>query len=185
MAPGPTALEGLVLIKPRLFPDERGAFFESWNARRYAELGVDHEFVQDNVSYSRRGVIRGLHFQEPHPQGKLITIVHGTAWDVSVDLRPGSPTFGRWMGFVLSADTGRQLFIPEGFAHGFAALTDEVTLTYKCTEYYHPEAERTLLWNDPQLGIDWRVESPTLSSKDRQGQRFSDLFPGVARPPIG
>lgn len=166
-----TGIPDLVAFEPPVFRDHRGEFMEVWNGRRY-DLP---EFVQDNVSRSRRGVVRGLHFQHPNAQGKLVTAVHGEVFDVAVDIRRGSPTFGRWWGTILSAENGRQLWVPEGFAHGFAALADESIVTYKCSAYYSPDDERTLLWNDPELGIEWPVSDPVLSDKDRAGLRL-DAF---------
>ena len=173
-----TGLPGVLLLEPKVFRDERGYFLESWSAERYAAAGVPARFVQDNLSYSRGGVLRGLHFQEPYPQGKLVSVLRGEVFDVAVDVRAGSPTFGRWVGHVLSAENARQLYVPEGYAHGFVVLSDEALFAYRCTEYYHPEAERTLLWNDPELGIEWPVEHPALSAKDEAGRRLRDFGPG-------
>lgn len=167
-------LPGVLLLEPRVFTDERGRFLEAWSERRYREARVPGPFVQDNVSVSRRGVVRGLHYQAPRPQGKLVSVLRGAVYDVAVDVRAGSETFGRWVGVELS-DDGRQLYIPEGFAHGFAALSEEVVLSYKCTDYYLPEADRVVLWNDPALGIDWPVEVPILSEKDRAGIPLADV----------
>ena len=164
----PLSIPGPLLIEPRLFPDERGWFLESWNARRYAEIGIDVEFVQDNVSLSRRDVIRGLHYQDPNPQAKLCAVFHGEVWDVIVDLRPGSPTYRQWEAVTLSAENGRQLYIPEGFAHGFAVLSDEAIFSYKCSRYYDAASEHTLPYDDPELGIPWPVERPVMSEKDRR-----------------
>lgn len=164
-------LPGLLLIEPRIFRDERGAFLESWNARRYAEHGIEVDFVQDNISWSRQGVIRGLHYQvAPHAQAKLCSVLVGEVWDVAVDLRDDSPSRGRWAAVTLSANNGRQLLIPEGFAHGFAVLSEEAVFSYKCSRYYEPSAERTLRWDDPTLAIDWPVREPVLSEKDRAGR---------------
>lgn len=170
-------LPGLRLIEPRIFRDERGQFLETWNQLRYREAGLPRTFVQDNVSWSTRGVLRGLHYQEPHAQGKLVSVLRGEVWDVAVDIRTDSATFGQWMGVTLSAENGRQLYIPEGFAHGFVVLSDGALLSYKCTDYYHPETERTIRWNDPEIGIGWPVEDPILSAKDRAGEPLRSLMP--------
>ncbi len=169
-------LPGVLLIEPRLFHDARGLFLESWHRERYAAAGIAETFVQDNLSTSRRGVVRGLHFQrDPHAQGKLVHAVAGAIFDVAVDVRVGSPTFGRWLGRTLRAEEGHQLYIPPGFAHGFAALTDSATVAYKCTAPYTPEAERTVLWNDPEIGIEWPVGEAVLSEKDRGGLGLMEL----------
>lgn len=171
----PTELPGVLLVDPVVFPDERGYFLETWSEPRYAEAGLSVRFVQDNLSFSQRGVLRGLHFQEPFAQGKLVSVVWGEVFDVVVDIRLGSPTFGRWMGYTLSAASARQLYIPEGFAHGFLVTSDEALFAYKCTRPYHPEAEITLLWSDPDLGIDWPIDSPVVSVKDGSGLRLRDV----------
>lgn len=171
------ALPGVLLIEPRVFGDARGWFMESWHAERYAAAGVGAGFVQDNVSFSRRGTLRGLHYQHPHPQGKLVGVLEGEVWDVAVDIRVGSPTFGRWVGTVLSAENHRQLYIPPGFAHGFVVTSDVALFHYKCTDVYHPEAEGTVLWSDPALGIDWPVAAPTVSQKDAAALPLAQLSP--------
>lgn len=176
-----TELPGVLRIETRLFHDARGHFREFWNERRYQEAGIAGPFVQDNVSASNRGVLRGLHYQWPHPQAKLIGVLEGRIWDVAVDVRPWSQSFGRWVAEELSAESGRELWIPEGFAHGFVVLSERAVVAYKCTDYYHPESERTLLWSDPVLGITWPVEQPILSDKDRQGLRL-DETPADHRP---
>jgi len=168
-------LPGLLLIEPDVYGDERGVFLETWNAERYAEHGIDASFVQDNLSRSRRGVLRGLHFQNPHPQGKLISVWEGAVYDVTVDIRAGSDTFGQWIGCTLSAENKRQLYVPEGFAHGFAVTSETALFHYKCTDVYAPDAEGTVRWNDPDLGIDWPVDAPELSEKDRTAPRLADL----------
>ncbi|AWP82722.1 dTDP-4-dehydrorhamnose 3,5-epimerase [Bordetella bronchiseptica] len=168
----PLAIADVVLIEPQVFGDERGCFFESFNQDRLdAQLGRRIRFVQDNHSCSRAGVLRGLHYQILHPQAKLVRVVAGEAYDVAVDLRRGSPTFGRWTGAYLSARNRHQLWIPEGFAHGFLALSDDTECLYKATDYYAPEHERCVRWDDPQLKVDWPLQgqSPILSVKDRQG----------------
>lgn len=165
----PTGLPGVLLLGGQVFEDARGSFRETWREGRYREAGVAGPFVQDNVSVSRLGVLRGLHFQHPNPQGKLVSVLQGEAWDVAVDVRAGSPTFGRWTGHLLTEQNARQLWIPKGFAHGFVALADSTIVQYKCTAAYHPEAERTLLWNDPSIGIEWPIDDPVLSEKDLRG----------------
>jgi dTDP-4-dehydrorhamnose 3,5-epimerase len=167
----PTALEGVLLIEPRVFGDARGFFFESWNRRDFAALaGREVDFVQDNHSRSARGVLRGLHYQVRQPQGKLVRVIEGEIFDVAVDLRRSSPTFGRWIGERLSAENRRMLWVPEGFAHGFAVLSETAEVLYKATDYYAPEHERSLLWNDPRIGIAWPLESePLLKPRDAAG----------------
>jgi len=162
----PTALAEILLVEPRSFEDARGAFLETWQLARYCEAVTPLAFVQDNVSVSRRGVVRGLHFQHPHGQGKLVGVLAGAAWDVAVDLRRGSPTFGRWVTQELTDANRRQLWIPPGFAHGFQALTDGVVFHYKCTDTYHPECERTVLWSDPALAIPWPISAAVVAPKD-------------------
>ena len=166
----PTAIPDVKLVEPKVFGDARGFFFESWNRRALAAAGIDVDFVQDNHSRSRRGVLRGLHYQIEQPQGKLVRVVAGEVFDVAVDLRRSSPTFGRWVGVTLSADNRRMFWVPPGFAHGFVVLSDSADFLYKTTEYWFPEHERTLLWNDPELGIDWPFDgAPTLAPKDAAG----------------
>ena len=162
-----TELPGVLIVEPKVFGDERGFFMESYNAGRYAEAGLPESFVQDNLSFSRRGVLRGLHFQNPQPQGKLVSVLQGEVFDVAVDIRVGSPTFGRWTGVTLSAENKRQFYVPPDFAHGFVVTSDVALFYYKCTEYYAPASEGSVLWNDPEIGIEWPIESPTLSEKDR------------------
>ena len=173
-----TALHDVKLIRPEVFGDERGWFAEVFNARRFAEAGLPAHFVQDNQSFSRRGVLRGLHFQVTEPQGKLVRVLSGEIWDVAVDLRPGSPQFGQWAGFALSGDAVEFLWIPEGFGHGFVVLSETANVLYKTTRFYAPAAERTLLWNDPTLAVKWPLESigePTVSGKDAAGKRLQDV----------
>jgi dTDP-4-dehydrorhamnose 3,5-epimerase len=167
----------VLLFEPRVFTDTRGRFLELWNAERYPALGLTTSFVQDNMSVSGAGVLRGLHFQNPHAQGKLVTVVRGAAFDVAVDIRVGSPTFGKFVTALISAENARQLYIPPGFAHGFLSLEDQTTFMYKCTAPYAPHAERTLLWNDPALGISWPHDGPVLSEKDARGLRLQDFAP--------
>jgi dTDP-4-dehydrorhamnose 3,5-epimerase len=165
----------VLIIEPRPFGDERGLFFESWNARAFCgAVGFDVQFVQDNHSISKRGVLRGLHYQIRQPQGKLVRVVRGDVFDVAVDLRKSSPTFGRWVGFELSEHGHRQVWIPPGFAHGFLVLSENAEVLYKTTDYYAPEHERCLIWNDPRLGIAWPLnDAPLLSARDRLGQPLS------------
>ncbi|HEX8363212.1 MAG TPA: dTDP-4-dehydrorhamnose 3,5-epimerase [Longimicrobium sp.] len=170
-----TGLPGVLLVQPPVFRDARGFFRETWRADQYAGIGITGPFVQDNVSLSARGVLRGLHFQEPGAQGKLVCVLRGEVWDVAVDVRAGSPTFGRWTGYPLSAENGWQLWIPEGFAHGFVVTSDEALFAYKCTAPYRPEAEGTVLWNDPDLGIEWPAVEPVVSYKDERGVRLRDI----------
>jgi len=172
-----TALPGVAIFEPRLFGDERGFFMETWNRRTFASLGVDVAFVQDNHSRSARGVLRGLHYQLRQTQGKLLRVVAGRAYDVAVDVRRSSPTFGRWVGVELSAENQRQLWVAPGFAHGFLSLSDGTELLYKCTDFYAPEHERCILWSDPALGIDWPlagVGAPQLSARDATGTLLAE-----------
>ena len=172
----PTEIPDVLVIEPKVFGDARGFFFESFNARAFRDVtGLDEQFVQDNHSRSARGVLRGLHYQIHQPQGKLVRVVRGAVFDVAVDLRRRSPTFGRWAGVELSEDNHRQLWVPPGFAHGFVVLTDFADFLYKTTDYYAPEHERCLKWDDPAVGIEWPVEGdPLLSAKDRDGKALAD-----------
>ena len=176
-----TSIPDVLIIEPKVFGDERGFFYESFNAAAFeAATGLKRQFVQDNHSKSQRGVLRGLHYQIRQPQGKLVRVVAGEVFDVAVDLRKSSPSFGRWFGTHLSAQNQHQLWIPEGFAHGFVVLSETAEFLYKTTDYYAPEHERSLLWNDPELGIEWPFdEPPQLSAKDQAGKRLSEaeLFP--------
>jgi len=167
-------LPGIKLIEPKVFGDLRGHFLESWNARRYAAAGIPGPFIQDNLSRSVRNVIRGLHYQEPNPQGKLVSVVAGAVWDIVLDIRRDSPAFGRWIGVELSADNRRQLWVPPGFAHGFAVLSEYADFAYKVTADYSPADEKTIRWNDPALAIDWRVapSAAIVSEKDRSAAGF-------------
>ena len=166
----PTTIPDVLLVEPRVFEDDRGFFFESWNARTLAAAGIDAAFVQDNHSRSRHGVLRGLHYQIEHAQGKLVRTVIGEVYDVAVDLRHGSPTFGRHVGMILSSTNQRMLWVPPGFAHGFVVLSETADFLYKTTDYWHAEHERTLLWNDPALGIAWPLSSaPVVAAKDAAG----------------
>jgi dTDP-4-dehydrorhamnose 3,5-epimerase len=168
-------IAGIILLTPRVFADERGHFFELWNQERYLEAGISGRFVQDNVSRSVRGTLRGLHFQNPGAQGKLAMALEGEVFDVAVDLRQSSPTFGKWHGEFLSASNKRQMFVPPGFAHGFVAVSETALFLYKCTEFYSPNAEMTLKWDDPDVGIQWPNPQPLLSPKDQMGLYLRDL----------
>ncbi len=175
-----TDLPGVLLIEPQVFEDARGSFFESWNARALAAAGLDATFVQDNHSRSHRGVLRGLHYQIAHPQGKLVRCVKGEVYDVAVDMRRSSPNFGRSVGVTLSEDNRRILWVPPGFAHGFVVTSDSADFLYKTTDYWFPEHERTLLWNDPALGLAWpEVGTPIVNAKDAAGTPFAtaDAYP--------
>lgn len=174
MEVSPTSLPEVLLIKPRIFGDERGFFFESWKQDRYREHGLPSEFVQDNISRSAKGTVRGLHFQEPKAQGKLVTVLHGRVFDVAVDVRKGSPCFGQWTGVELSGDNHHQLWVPAGFAHGFCVISESADFFYKCTELYSPETERAIRYDDPAIGIDWPVETPILSEKDAAAPLLTD-----------
>ena len=170
-----TKLKGCVIIEPHVFGDERGFFLETFQAVRYEqEAGIDLPFFQDNHSRSARGVLRGLHFQKTKPQGKLVRVVRGEVYDVAVDIRKGSATFGEWEGIVLSEDNKKQIWVPPGFAHGFIVLSDTADFEYKCTDYYDPNDEGCILWNDPGLGIPWPVATPVLSTKDENAKRLVD-----------
>ncbi len=162
-------LAGLLIIEPKVFGDARGFFLESWNRQRYREAGLDLDFVQDNVSLSRRGTLRGLHFQNPKAQGKLLQVLLGEVFDVAVDLRRSSPTFGRWHALTLSGENKRQFYVPPGFAHGFYVVSETALFQYKCTELYSPKDELTLKWDDPEIGIVWPDPQPLLSEKDKKG----------------
>ena len=174
----PTPLTGLYLLQPRVFGDERGFFLESWNAETFREAGFDLDFVQDNHSRSARGILRGLHFQTEHPQGKLVRVTSGAVFDVAVDLRRSSPTLGQWYGVELSAANHRMLWVPPGFAHGFYVLSEYADFEYKCTDYYHPASEVALAWNDAAVGVTWPIptgEQPRLSTKDMAGLAWAEL----------
>jgi dTDP-4-dehydrorhamnose 3,5-epimerase len=166
----PTRLRDVVLIEPRVFADTRGVFMETWQAARFEAAGIEARFVQDNLSVSRQWVLRGLHYQLYKPQGKLVRVTRGEVFDVAVDIRRSSETFGRWVGVHLSAANRRMLWVPPGYAHGFLALSDEAEFSYKCTDYYDPSSERTLLWNDPAIGVEWPLPAgvePVMADKDR------------------
>ena len=172
-----TGLPGVLLVQPDIFSDGRGYFLETYQTERYRAAGIPGPFVQDNISYSKTRVLRGLHLQHPGGQGKLVSAVQGEIFDVAVDVRDGSPDFGRWTAEILSAANGRQLYIPEGFAHGFCVLSNEARVSYKCTSLYDPAAELTVLWNDPDIAIAWPVNEPVVSQKDSAGRRLRDIEP--------
>jgi dTDP-4-dehydrorhamnose 3,5-epimerase len=172
-----TSLPGVLLVEPDVHGDARGYFLETWHAARYAAHGLDARFVQDNLSYSQRGVLRGLHFQNPDAQGKLMTVLEGAVYDVAVDIRAASATFGQWMGLTLSAERKRQLYVPPGYAHGFVVTSEAALFHYKCTAPYNPAAEGVICWDDPDLGIDWPVDAPTLSPRDADAPRLANLDP--------
>ena len=170
-----TELEDVLIIEPRVFSDNRGLFFESYNKDRYSSEVIDREFVQDNISISKKNVLRGLHYQLEHPQGKLVSVLEGEVFDVAVDIRKGSPTFGQWTGAILSAENRRQLYVPESFAHGFCVLSNTAIFSYKCTASYAPGDEYTLMYSDPDVGINWPCEKPRLSDKDKVGLSLAEL----------
>lgn len=181
----PPELPELLLFEPTVHRDQRGFLVETFHEERYRSAGVDRAFVQDNLSRSDAGVLRGLHFQHPHGQGKLVRVVRGEVFDAAVDIRVGSPRFGRWFGVRLSEENQRQLYVPPDFAHGFVALGTGAEFCYKCTEYYHPESEHTLRWDDPAVGIEWPVEAPVLSQKDREGESLAELEARGVLPECG
>lgn len=176
-----TKIEGLLVIEPKIFRDPRGLFFETYHAQRYVEAGIQGPFVQDNYSQSTKGTLRGLHFQEPRAQGKLVMVVEGSVYDVALDIRKGSPTFGQWVAVELSADNRRQVYIPPGCAHGFCVTSETAAFMYKCTDFYSPADERGIIWNDPALGIPWPTKEPVLSAKDRALPTLAEM---EARLPI-
>lgn len=179
-----TGIRGLVIVEPTVYSDERGFFMETYSKNEFFQNGIGREFVQDNHSRSSKGVVRGLHFQRQYPQGKLVRVIRGRVFDVAVDIRKDSPTYGNWRGVELSQDNKRQLYIPEGFAHGFAVLSDIAEFTYKCTEFYHPEDEGGIIWNDAEIGIEWPFDELgeiTLSNKDSLWKRLAETDTGVAR----
>lgn len=173
-----TGIQGLCIIEPKVFGDDRGYFMETYNHNDFREAGLNMQFVQDNQSKSRKGVLRGLHFQKTYPQGKLVRVLRGEVFDVAVDLRKGSPTYKKWFGVVLSGENKKQFYVPEGFAHGFLVLSDEAEFAYKCTDFYHPEDEGGVIWNDPEIGIEWPLEGIgelLLSEKDRKLGRVLEI----------
>ncbi|EIF44761.1 dTDP-4-dehydrorhamnose 3,5-epimerase [gamma proteobacterium BDW918] len=172
-----TKLKDCVIIEPKVFGDHRGFFLETFQADRYRDMaGISLPFVQDNHSRSAKGVLRGLHFQKTKPQGKLVRVVSGEVYDVAVDIRPDSPSFGQWEGVILSEENKRQFWVPPGFAHGFVVLSDTADFEYKCTDYYDPSDEGSLIWNDPAMAITWPLKNPTLSDKDSKAPTFAELF---------
>ncbi|MES9993390.1 MAG: dTDP-4-dehydrorhamnose 3,5-epimerase [Candidatus Thiodiazotropha sp.] len=172
----PTKIPDVLLLKPQRFGDQRGWFMESWQAERYKQLGVSADFVQDNQAYSQQGVLRGLHIQNPFGQGKLVQVIRGEVFDVAVDVRRGSPWFGQWVGLHLSEDNHHQLYVPVGFAHGYFVLSEDAIFSYKCTDYYHPETQFSIRWDDPQIGIDWPGGlTPILAEKDRDAPLLSEI----------
>lgn len=177
-----TSLSGVLLIEPKVFGDSRGFFMEAFSVARYADIGIRDVFVQDNVSRSGRGVLRGLHLQHPHGQAKLVWVLEGEVFDVAVDVRVGSPAFGRWYGAYLSVGNKRQLYIPSGFAHGFVVTSEVALLAYKCSDYYHPEAERSVRWDDSHIGIQWPVSNIELSAKDLQALPLGAIAPELLPP---
>jgi dTDP-4-dehydrorhamnose 3,5-epimerase len=170
-----TPIVGVKIIEPRCFGDARGFFLETFSAQRYRDAGIDAVFVQDNHSRSSKGVLRGLHYQLHHPQGKLVSVIRGEVLDIAVDIRVGSPTFGQWYSVLLNDENHRQMYVPPGLAHGFVVLSETVDFVYKCTDYYYPEDEKGLLWNDPAIGVDWQIDQPLLSEKDRHNKTLSEL----------
>lgn len=170
-----TSLPGVLVIEPKVFGDSRGFFYESYNQAAYRAAGLDLRFVQSNVSRSSRGVLRGLHYQWPHPQGKLVSVLEGEVYDVAVDIRRGSPTFGQWAAAMLTADNHRHFWIPEGFAHGFCVVSEFATFSYQCTDLYDPKADGGIRWDDASIGIDWPLSDPTLSDKDARAPLLADV----------
>lgn len=171
-----TKLKGVLVLQPKVFEDARGYFFESYNENLFKQAGLDLKFVQDNQSLSQKGVLRGLHFQNnPHAQGKLVRVITGAVFDVAVDIRKSSATYGQWFGMELNEKNKTMMYIPEGFAHGFATLWDNTIFSYKCTNFYNKASEDCLLWNDPDIGINWNLENPLLSEKDLQGKRIKNF----------
>lgn len=173
---GQTSIPEVIVLAPPVFTDSRGYFLETYQQQKYAELGIPKPFVQDNQSHSTKHVLRGLHFQLRHPQGKLVRVTQGTVFDVAVDIRRNSPTFGKWHGEILSAENRKQMYIPENFAHGFCVLSDSAEFLYKCTDFYIPGDEAGLIWNDPQIGIGWPIQEPILSAKDAVLPTWADVL---------
>jgi len=169
------SIDGLLIFEPQVFNDDRGFFIETWSNDRYRQAGIKEQFVQDNVSVSRKGTLRGLHFQNPNGQGKLVQVLDGSVFDVAVDIRVSSPTFGKWESVELTSENHRQMYIPPGFAHGFCVLSESAIFSYKCTDYYCPSAEGGIIWNDPEIGIQWPVDDPVLSDKDLKYTKLSEI----------
>lgn len=176
------ALPGVLIIEPQIFGDSRGFFLETWQQERYAQYGIPTSFVQDNLSFSTKGVLRGLHFQNPNQQGKLVSVISGEVYDIAVDVRIGSPAFGKWTGVFLSGENHRQLWIPAGFAHGFCVVSETAFFSYKCTDMYNPEAEYGIAWNDPDIGIAWPILNFRLSEKDAIYPRLKEI--SLAKLPV-
>ncbi len=172
-----TDLPGVLILEPKVFLDDRGYFLETWNSTRYEQVGISGPFVQDNISFSKKGILRGLHFQYPQSQGKLIQVLSGEVLDVVVDIRVGSPTYGQWIGEVLSESNHRQMYVPPGLAHGYCVTSETALFLYKCTDFYNPATEHGIIWNDPDIGIEWPVAQPVLSVKDAVYPRLKDLRP--------
>ncbi len=171
-----TFIEGLLVIQPTVFNDARGYFYEPYNKKAFAEIGVGEEFVQDNQSFSQKGVIRGLHFQNPpHAQAKLLRVIQGSIWDVAVDIRKSSPTYGKYFGVELSAANKTIFYVPKGFAHGFLTLEDDTMLLYKCSDFYNKASEESIIWNDPEIAIPWNISDPVLSEKDQNGKKLMNF----------
>ncbi|NII56412.1 dTDP-4-dehydrorhamnose 3,5-epimerase [Lutibacter sp. SG786] len=170
-----TSLEGVLVIDPVVHGDDRGFFFESFHQAKFADIGIDASFVQTNISRSTRGVLRGLHYQQPHPQGKLVTVLEGEVYDVAVDIRPASETFGKWVAAMLSSVNKRHFWIPPGYAHGFCVVSDAATFMYQCTTLYDPAADAAIRWDDPAIGIDWPISEPLLSRKDMDAPLLADI----------
>ena len=173
-----TTLPGVLIFEPKVLPDGRGYFLETWSLKRYEDAGIKESFVQDNVSFSQKGILRGLHFQCPQSQGKLVQVLSGQVFDVAVDIRAGSPAFGQWVSTILSEANHRQMYAPVGFAHGFCVLSETATFLYKCTDYYNSSTEAGIIWNDPEIGIDWPVKEPVLSDKDSRYPCLKDIPAG-------
>jgi len=174
-----TALDGVLIIEPSVYSDNRGFFMETYSRDRYKTEGIEVEFVQDNFSYSVQGTLRGLHYQHLHPQAKLVQVMDGEIYDIAVDIRHGSSTFGQWTGVRLSGENKRQFFIPEGFAHGFEVLSKTAMFTYKCSEFYSPECEKGIVWNDPDIGVEWSMTEPILSDRDKKLPFLKDINPVI------
>jgi dTDP-4-dehydrorhamnose 3,5-epimerase len=174
-----TKLQTVLILEPKVFSDERGYFLETWNSKRYEDAGISGPFVQDNISSSKKGVLRGLHYQYPQSQGKLIQVLSGEVIDVAVDIRVGSPTYGQWISEMLSETNHKQMYIPPGFAHGYCVTSETAIFAYKCNEFYNPATEHGIIWNDPELNIDWSVKEPILSTKDKNYSKLKDVAPDM------
>ena len=172
-----TKLPGVIILEPDVFKDDRGFFLETWNQSRYEKAGIRETFVQDNAAFSQKGILRGLHFQHPRSQGKLVQVLSGEVLDVAVDIRVGSPAFGQWIGVVLSGENHKQMYIPPGFAHGYCVTSETALFSYKCTDFYSPNTEHGIIWNDPDLNIEWAIENPLISPKDAAYASLKDLPP--------